>query len=967
MPLPPSMFFLSKSLNSRFPSEKILELIDTQATSMSDAIEKSAFTALTSPLKDTVVPYTKSKANGVPGAEKALKLFIEILRKWIGVERWFCDGPSYADSVDNVRKLHKDDAEGVLTICRAHEQLETTSYIVSRILSAVDDASRVDLSTANATPIGRRVSIVAGAESLSEALPAVSEVGMMGHNKSYSNVALRARKLLMQESMPSLEERKARVLAAARKLLESETDSTDELLADQTPVLDVIFPLLKKTTAGQEEVGLLELCVRKLYRTYTVKGTEKDFNERMLKFSFLNKAPDSVLHKLTAVSSMTELSSIVSSSSLSKLSDAASEDSEKKVVQNKRSSLLIIPSTVDRKGVCKILEAVDDITDTSAFECILANFPQFTGNSKGDAEPMNVLYFFVPNELVRSDEAAVESVANRCQDILSNHAESLRKACVRRVTFSFSRQAEDGFEDLPPVTVTYQSPEFSEVPLIRSIDPSHAIHLDLARMAENFGVRKIGTRHTSTSHIHLYEGTPRPSALAKDKKANKSPRVFLRALSFSLDFSSSSFERILVDALNALDLCPENRKSDNHLFINLVSDFEKAVLDPVVVEQAVVDILKRHGERVSTLGIVEVETKILCSLSRGSAPIALRLVASNPTGYVHVMNTYVEAADELDGDRVFKLIGGTKASLACAGDSSWEGLNVDTPYPLTRPFDHQRKAALRSSDTLYCYDLPALFEAAVEQEWVAASKKGGIEGGIRAASRPLMVMYTTELVVKKIGAKNEDDWTIQDYWNGDLELVQVNRGAGANDVGMVAWVMVLKTVEYPNGRQVVLIANDITHKAGSFGTREDVVFKLASEYAREHRIPRLYVAANSGARIGLADSVKKLFKAAFKDSSKPENGFDFLYLSKADYNSLNAEKQNVIAHPVTYGGEEVYKVTDIIGSESDLGVENLKGSGLIAGETSAAYNDIFTLTIVLGRYVHHFPFCFFSFAQVMVF
>ena len=52
------------------------------------------------------------------------------------------------------------------------------------------------------------------------------------------------------------------------------------------------------------------------------------------------------------------------------------------------------------------------------------------------------------------------------------------------------------------------------------------------------------------------------------------------------------------------------------------------------------------------------------------------------------------------------------------------------------------------------------------------------------------------------------------------------------------------------------------------------MFKLASEYAREHRLPRLYVAANSGARIGLAESVKKLFKVAFKDESKPENGFD---------------------------------------------------------------------------------------------
>lgn len=37
--------------------------------------------------------------------------------------------------------------------------------------------------------------------------------------------------------------------------------------------------------------------------------------------------------------------------------------------------------------------------------------------------------------------------------------------------------------------------------------------------------------------------------------------------------------------------------------------------------------------------------------------------------------------------------------------------------------------------------------------------------------------------------------------------------------------------------------------------------------------------------------------------------------------------------------------------EPDLGVENLMGSGLIAGETARAYNDIFTLTLVVGRTV----------------
>lgn len=162
--------------------------------------------------------------------------------------------------------------------------------------------------------------------------------------------------------------------------------------------------------------------------------------------------------------------------------------------------------------------------------------------------------------------------------------------------------------------------------------------------------------------------------------------------------------------------------------------------------------------------------------------------------------------------------------------------------------------------------------------------------------------------------------------------------------------ILLKRIQFKSqGRQVVLIANDITHKAGSFGTREDVVFKLASEFAREKRIPRLYVAANSGARIGLADSVKKVFKVAFKDPAKPDNGFDFIYVTKEDYDALTVDKQRIMAKPAKYLGQDVYQITDIIGSEPDLGVENLKGSGLIAGETSAAYNDIFTLTIVLGR------------------
>lgn len=153
------------------------------------------------------------------------------------------------------------------------------------------------------------------------------------------------------------------------------------------------------------------------------------------------------------------------------------------------------------------------------------------------------------------------------------------------------------------------------------------------------------------------------------------------------------------------------------------------------------------------------------------------------------------------------------------------------------------------------------------------------------------------------------------------------------------------------GRQIVLLANDITFKAGSFGTREDVVFKLASEYARQHRVPRIFIAANSGARIGLSESVRGRFKVAFKEPSSPESGFEFLYLDKADFQELVQNGQQVSGVETDYNGQLVYRIIDIIGCEADLGVENLKGSGLIAGETSIAYEDIFTMTVVLGRTV----------------
>eukprot|EP00913_Durusdinium_trenchii_P003670 g3397.t1 len=176
-----------------------------------------------------------------------------------------------------------------------------------------------------------------------------------------------------------------------------------------------------------------------------------------------------------------------------------------------------------------------------------------------------------------------------------------------------------------------------------------------------------------------------------------------------------------------------------------------------------------------------------------------------------------------------------------------------------------------------------------------------------------------------------------------MELVEMDRAEGSNDVGMLAWKLTLKTPEYPAGMELILIANDVTFQAGSFGVKEDQFFQKASELARVRGLPRIYVSCNSGARVGLVEELKPLYKVQWIDAADCGKGFEYLYLLKADYEKLPPGSVEVhkIAGP---SGEERFVLDAIIGegmksTKGGIGVENLQGSGLIAGETSRAYQE----------------------------
>ena len=88
--------------------------------------------------------------------------------------------------------------------------------------------------------------------------------------------------------------------------------------------------------------------------------------------------------------------------------------------------------------------------------------------------------------------------------------------------------------------------------------------------------------------------------------------------------------------------------------------------------------------------------------------------------------------------------------------------------------------------------------------------------------------------------------------------------------------------------------------------------QMASELSRRTGLPRIYLSANSGARLGLAEEIKNLFHVAWEDPENPDKGFRYLYLSPDDFKKVSA-MNSVHAELILDGGEPRYKILTIIG------------------------------------------------------
>ncbi|KAF4472190.1 acetyl- carboxylase [Fusarium albosuccineum] len=899
----------AKSRNAEFPAKALGKAFHRFLESNVAAGDAELLKTTLAPLTEVIDMYSEGQKN------RELTVIKSLLEQYWEVENLFMNQTQEDAVVLKLRDQHKEDIMKVVHTVLSHSRVSSKSSLILAILEEYRP---------NKPKAGNI------AKNLRETLRMLTE---LQSSRPTSKVSLKAREIMIQCSLPSLEERTAQLEHILRSsVIESRYGETG--WDHREPSLDIIkevvdskytvFDVLTMFFAHEDpwvSLASLEVYVRRAYRAYMLKQIEYHQDE--------SDAPqfiswDFQLRKLGQSEFGLPLQSGAPSTPAT---PSAGEFNFKRIHSISDMSYLTHKweDEPTRKGVIVPCRYIDDAEDLiqKALETLSHEqkqkkkstpglIPDLSGKRKPQAkqeqpeELSAVINVAIRDSESRDDRETLERIV----PIVEQFKDELLARAVRRLTFICGHS--DGSS---PGYYTFRGPEYKEDDSIRHSEPALAFQLELARLGK-FHIKPVFTENKS---IHVYEGI--------GKTVDTDKRYFTRAVIRpgrlrdeipTAEYLISEADRVINDIFDALEIIGNNNSDLNHVFINFTPVFQ---LQPKEVEESLQGFLDRFGLRAWRLRIAQVEIRIICTDPQTGAPYPLRVVITNTSGYVVDVDMYAERKSE-KGEWVFHSIGGTHEK------GPMHLMPVSSPYA-TKNWLQPKRYKAHLMGTQYVYDFPELFRQAIQNTWAKAVKAQPS----LASQQPKTgdCISFTELVLD-----DKDN------------LDEVNREPGTNTCGMVGWIFRARTPEYPNGRRFIVIANDITYKIGSFGPKEDDFFHKCTELARKLGIPRIYLSANSGARLGLADELMGHFKVAWNDANKQDTGFRYLYLDDA---AKTRFEKDVITEEVSEDGEKRHKIVTIIGKEEGLGVECLRGSGLIAGATSRAYNDIFTVTLVTCRSV----------------
>ncbi|KAL2467998.1 Acetyl-CoA carboxylase 1 [Forsythia ovata] len=890
-----------------FPAKILRGVLEAHLNSYPDK-EKGAQERLVEPLMSLVKSYDG-------GRESHARIIVrELFEEYLSVEELFSDNIQ-ADVIERLRLHYKKDLSKVVDIVLSHQGIRSKNKLILCLMEQL----------VYPNPAAYRDQLI--------------RFSALNHT-NYSELALKASQLLEQTKLSELRSSIARSLSELEMFTEDGesmdtpkrksaiNERMEALVSAPLAVEDALVGLFDHSDHTLQR-RVVETYVRRLYQPYLVKG-----NVRMQ------------WHRSGLIASWEFLEGHVDRKigSEEQILDDPSVDNHG---ERKWGAMVVIKSLQFLPTV--LTTALRETTHN--LQTVITNEsvqPTSYGNM------MHIALAGINNQMSllqdSGDEDQAQERVNKLAKILKEKdvSSSLRNAGVGVISCIIQRDEGRG----PMRHSFHWSAEnlyYEEEPLLRHLEPPLSTYLELDKLKGYNDVRYTPSRDRQW---HLYTVLDKPLSIQ---------RMFLRTLVrqplsnegltiyqgldqgatqslWSLSFTSRSILRSLMSAMDELELNVHNStiKSDHaqmYLYIlweqqidDLLPYHKRADIPDGHEEAAVEKLLSELsreinasvGVKMHRLGVCEWEVKLWIS-SEGESNGAWRIVVSNVTGHTCIIHIYREVEDSSKQRVVYH---------STSGQGPLHGFPVNAQYKPLGVLDQKRLLA-RKSNTTYCYDFPLAFEAALDKSW---SQYSGTNYPKDKAN-----LRVKELVF----ADQKGSW--------GTPLVSVERQPGLNDVGMVAWRMEMSTPEFPSGRTILIVSNDVTFKNGSFGPSEDAFFQAVTDVACTQKLPLIYLAANSGARIGVAEEVKSCFKVGWSDESNPERGFQYVYLTPEDYARI---KSSVIAHELKLSSGELRWVIDtIVGKEDGLGVENLSGSGAIASSYSKAYKETFTLTYVTGRTV----------------
>ncbi|KAH8197052.1 hypothetical protein TruAng_008803 [Truncatella angustata] len=894
----------AKSRNAEFPAKALSKTLARFLDENVPAGDAELLRTGLAPLTDVLDSYAEGQKS------RELKAIASLLDIYYNVEHLFSGHRSQdEDVVLKLRDENKEDFMKVIQTVLSHSRVGSKSNLIVAIL---------DKYRPNQPNVGNIN------KHLRPSLRHLTEL----ESRQTAKVSVKAREILIQCSLPSIEERTeqmAHILKSSvieNKYGESGWEHREPNLEVIREVVDskyTVFDVLSKFFANEDpwvSLAALEVYVRRAYRAYTLKEVQYQADEADAP-SFLTW--DFAFKKV----GQPELGVAANGAYTSVPQTPTQEYSFKRISSISDMSYLDkhIAEEPTRKGVIASCKYIDDAEEY--LQKVLESLPKkkTTGKSIPDlsgkrkpirSETLDELSNVVNIAVADAESTDDADILPRIRSIVEASKEELLARRVRRVTFICGH--DDGSY---PGHYTFRGPDYQEDDTIRHNEPALAYQLEMGRLSKF----KLSPVFTDNKNIHIYE------AVGKGVETDK--RYFTRAVIRpgrlrdeipTAEYLISEADRVINDIFDALEIIGNNNSDLNHMFINFTPVFQ---LQPEEVEHSLQGFLDRFGPRGWRLRVAQVEIRIVCTDPATGMPYPLRVIITNTSGYVIQVEIYAERKSE-KGEMVFHSIGGTTKIGAM------HLLPITTPYPTKNALQPKRyKAHLMG--TQYVYDFPELFRQAIQNSWAKTVK-----------AQPALASQQP--------AQGECIDYMELVLDDSDKLAEVAREPGTNTCGMVGWMIKARTPEYPRGRKFIIVANDITYKIGSFGPKEDHFFNKCTELARALGIPRIYLSANSGARLGIAEELIPHFKVAWNDPAKQEAGFKYLYLDEEGKKRFeDGPTRSVITEEITEEGEKRHKLAAVIGAEDGLGVESLRGSGLIAGATSRAYNDIFTVTLVTCR------------------